>query len=986
MRSRRWRQLLLMKVFCLSLVMALSGNTAGASATTRAISMLHEQFQFTVQAGGNETSSAGATALKPKTAGGRHVLTLDRSDASRTVIAPIGTLIFLRFGPGYRVSIPSSGVLSSPFGNTHLPKNIISLLRVVATGTVTITVTGSPAIPASSSNGSISPNWSGYEMQGSYFTEVAGSWVVPTAASSLGTTNSSTWIGIGGDQDMWLIQTGTQQTNTFGIGTYGAWWQVLPLTPYEQNINAPVAPGDHMSAAIRRDQSDVWTIAIADQTKGWIFTTQQTYGGRAITAEWIMEAPSSSSNSVESLANYGHTYFDGALANNVNPHFTESNMVTLEQCNSSGAQCTLSIPSRPDSEADGFSVAYNSTPAPPSSSTCPTPLLWGDLNGDGVVDLTDLSIFAGDWGRGPRNGNLLHSAYSDINCNGVVDLIDFSIFAANWHKQWHAQATSSEVMGAAPSPVVTGSNNTTQDASSATMAISPSTGTFNVGDIVTASLMVDGGGQAFNAAQATVNVTGPATVQSLAPGDCGFSFAQAPTTSDPSFPGAILGASSTKCTVYTVTLRVTGSSPVGITLSDAAVLDAASSSDILSSVTNATYNASAPTDTPQPSATGVTISTVTPANTATPTGTPAAIASSMPIAPTATDIPPTNTPSPTETNTPTNTPAATAPPTSTNTPVPPMSTPTTAPTSTATDTPTANATPTSAPTGTPTATVSPTTPPATAVKGPSSSSQNAPATTPTTAAKPRANTNVPRYGQGRHVMRRPHTSPVALTLKVTPRVVASGRWLTVSIRTAPHAHVALLLQLPVRRTVSVKKGKNRVRVTRTVILRLATAQGFADTRGQFTRGLHVAYKVSRPVRASLTVTMSTAHGRIIRQAPVTIQPASHHLTVRVTPHVLMLGRPLVVAAHTLPHVAVVVDLHIMERRMVTVAKGRTHVRVARTAQVYGVSWHGRTGPKGWASPTFRVPSRSGQSLTATLTVTAALPHGLDVHTISVPMR
>jgi hypothetical protein len=49
----------------------------------------------------------------------------------------------------------------------------------------------------------------------------------------------------------------------------------------------------------------------------------------------------------------------------------------------------------------------------------------GDINGDGHIDLTDFSIFAGDYGQ---TGNL-QSSYSDMICDGQVDLTDFSVFA-----------------------------------------------------------------------------------------------------------------------------------------------------------------------------------------------------------------------------------------------------------------------------------------------------------------------------------------------------------------------------------------------------------------------------------------------------------------------------------------------------------------------------------------------------------------------------
>jgi hypothetical protein len=49
----------------------------------------------------------------------------------------------------------------------------------------------------------------------------------------------------------------------------------------------------------------------------------------------------------------------------------------------------------------------------------------GDINGDGVVDLTDASLFAVDWGKA---SNLTYNL-SDMNDDGSVDLTDLSILA-----------------------------------------------------------------------------------------------------------------------------------------------------------------------------------------------------------------------------------------------------------------------------------------------------------------------------------------------------------------------------------------------------------------------------------------------------------------------------------------------------------------------------------------------------------------------------
>jgi hypothetical protein len=130
-----------------------------------------------------------------------------------------------------------------------------------------------------------------------------------------------------------------------------------------------------------------------------------------------------------------------------------------------------------------------------------------------------------------------------------------------------------------------------QGAHTATMNLSPSTGTFAAGTTLTVKLVIDGGGQAFNAAQATVRVSGSARLLSVAPGNCGFSFVPTPTAAAPRVFAAILGGSSKGCTVYALLLQVTGTQPFAITLSNAEVLARAPGApEILSRVISGSYN------------------------------------------------------------------------------------------------------------------------------------------------------------------------------------------------------------------------------------------------------------------------------------------------------------------------------------------------------------------------------------------------------------
>lgn len=124
-------------------------------------------------------------------------------------------------------------------------------------------------------------------------------------------------------------------------------------------------------------------------------------------------------------------------------------------------------------------------------------------------------------------------------------------------------------------------------AASTTIGLSPQSGSFS--NQFTASVVIDGHGDIFNAAQATVNVSSNLTISNLELGDCNFSFLTTPGITSPSFAGVILGKSSQKCTVYTMTLTPVANGNGTISLSNASVKRYGDAVDILSSVQNGAY-------------------------------------------------------------------------------------------------------------------------------------------------------------------------------------------------------------------------------------------------------------------------------------------------------------------------------------------------------------------------------------------------------------
>jgi hypothetical protein len=198
-----------------------------------------------------------------------------------------------------------------------------------------------------------SSNWSGYAVAGSGFTNITGKWTVPHVAPASPTKYSSAWIGIDGFKNQQLIQTGTEMDSD---GTYHAWWEILPApeTPV-----FPVSPGDHMQASIVKGGT-MWTITLKDTTSGQSFSAAKLYLGPGTSAEWIVEAPTV--NGVQAqMANYGRITFDPGTLNGGNPHLKSSESGVMV----SGTGKVVSTPSVPDSDTDGFNMAYGAKAPPP---------------------------------------------------------------------------------------------------------------------------------------------------------------------------------------------------------------------------------------------------------------------------------------------------------------------------------------------------------------------------------------------------------------------------------------------------------------------------------------------------------------------------------------------------------------------------------------------------------------------------------------------
>lgn len=146
----------------------------------------------------------------------------------------------------------------------------------------------------------------------------------------------------------------------------------------------------------------------------------------------------------------------------------------------------------------------------------------------------------------------------------------------------------------------------------ATLNISPSSAEFIIGQTLSATVIIDGGGQAFNAAQADISISNNLQVTALTvippdQGGCNFTFSKrkVPTTTSPSFSGSIASGFSQNCSLFTMTLRVSAIGNGMINLSRAAVKAYKGNWDILYATQNGNYTLiefvePTPTATPTP--------------------------------------------------------------------------------------------------------------------------------------------------------------------------------------------------------------------------------------------------------------------------------------------------------------------------------------------------------------------------------------------------
>jgi hypothetical protein len=241
----------------------------------------------------------------------------------------------------------------------------------------------------------VSANWSGYAVTGpagssaaagtaTSFTDVTGTWVVPTATcGGAASSAAAIWVGLGGYTlgSQQLEQAGTDSDCSLaGAPTYYVWYELVPEPAV--TVKLKVSPGDVVTGTVLVKGTDV-LVQIKNRTRKTSFTKHlQMANPDLSSAEWIAEAPSECSAfgfcRVVALTNFGSVTFSrvAALGNNQggtltsNPGWSTTSIQLVPQSRRFFGDAPSSTPAGPTGAGatptgltpDGASFSVNYTP------------------------------------------------------------------------------------------------------------------------------------------------------------------------------------------------------------------------------------------------------------------------------------------------------------------------------------------------------------------------------------------------------------------------------------------------------------------------------------------------------------------------------------------------------------------------------------------------------------------------------------------------
>ena len=197
-----------------------------------------------------------------------------------------------------------------------------------------------------------STNWAGYAATGSTYTSVSTTYVQPAlSCSGRSGTYAAFWVGLDGYSSSTVEQTGTMGYCSGSTAEYVGWYEMYPQG--SNDYSNTVAAGDTIYESVTFSGTDVYTLVLEDETRGWTKTTVVDASGDArSSAEVIAEAPYS--GGVLPLADFGTVTFDSSLVNGSS--LSSFSPTAINMVSSSGAaEATTSAFS-----GDNFSITWDS--------------------------------------------------------------------------------------------------------------------------------------------------------------------------------------------------------------------------------------------------------------------------------------------------------------------------------------------------------------------------------------------------------------------------------------------------------------------------------------------------------------------------------------------------------------------------------------------------------------------------------------------------
>jgi hypothetical protein len=171
-------------------------------------------------------------------------------------------------------------------------------------------------------------NWGGYIAEGTAgeFTSASAAWVVPNVTCLSDADLYAPWVGIDGNNDRTVEQTGVATSCTTGVPVSEAWYEMYPARPVYLKKD-PVSTGDAITGSITYSASTgKFTLTISDVTEGWTKTvTKALRSAKRLSAEAVIEAPGSVKDypSIPAV-NFTDVLFNGQDLSTFDPVTSES--------------------------------------------------------------------------------------------------------------------------------------------------------------------------------------------------------------------------------------------------------------------------------------------------------------------------------------------------------------------------------------------------------------------------------------------------------------------------------------------------------------------------------------------------------------------------------------------------------------------------------------------------------------------------------------